>query len=213
MKKLKKKNLLWVLYASYFIICLLIYIKSKQVFYVFSKIKNPLNFLLKRSKVSYSLASLEKERLDLEEIAKHFNESFAIQNILKYQHTYDSLPFIFLVTPTYARCTQLADLTRLRNTLLHVPKLIWIVIEDSANKTNVISKFLNESRLSFIHLYQETTLKKKPDKSSWSRHKGILQRNKAIDWLRNSSYQDGVVYFADDDNVYDLRLFDEVYRI
>ena len=156
------------------------------------------------------MSSLEKKKLDLEEIAKYFNQSFAIQNFLKYQNTYDTLPIIFLVTPTYARCTQLADLNRLRNTLLHVPKLVWILIEDSPKKTNIISKFLNESKLPYVHLHEETVVKPKPDKSTWTKHKGTMQRNTAINWLRKSSYESGVVYFADDDNVYNLKLFEEV---
>ena len=42
-----------------------------------------------------------------------------------------NLPTIYVVTPTYARPVQKADLTRLANTLLHVPALHWIVVEDA----------------------------------------------------------------------------------
>lgn len=153
---------------------------------------------------------IEQRKLDFDGIAKYFKQSFVIENLLKYQHTYETLPLIFLVTPTYARCTQIADLTRLRNTLLHVPKILWILIEDSPNRTKLISKFLKESKIPYVHLNEETVVKPKPDKSNWTKHKGTMQRNKAISWLRNSSYQNGVVYFADDDNVYNLSLFEEV---
>lgn len=34
-------------------------------------------------------------------------------------------------------------------------------------------------------------------------------RNLGIDWIRENA-NNGVVYFADDDNTYDLALFDEV---
>jgi galactosylgalactosylxylosylprotein 3-beta-glucuronosyltransferase 3 len=42
--------------------------------------------------------------------------------------------------------------------------------------------------------------------------RGTLQRNLGIAWLRKKLDADdpGVVYFADDDNTYDLRLFEEV---
>lgn len=84
------------------------------------------------------------------------------------------MPILFLVTPTYARCTQLADLNRFKNTLLHVPKIIWIIIEDSPIKTETISKFLQESKIPFVHLVKETIKNmKKPDKSIWTKHKGI----------------------------------------
>lgn len=38
----------------------------------------------------------------------------------------DVLPTIHVVTPTYSRPVQKAELTRLANTLLHVPNLHWI---------------------------------------------------------------------------------------
>ena len=45
------------------------------------------------------------------------------------------MPTIFVVTPTYARTTQLADMTRLSNTLRLVPEVIWIISEDANNKS------------------------------------------------------------------------------
>ena len=41
--------------------------------------------------------------------------------------------------------------------------------------------------------------------------RGVSNRNKGLQWIREN-YVDtrGVIYFADDDNTYDLRLFDEV---
>ena len=108
------------------------------------------------------------------------------------------------------RCTQLADLNRLKNTLLHVPKIVWIIIEDASTKTAVVSNFLSKSRIPYVHLTEKTINKSKPDNSSWVKHKGTLQRNKALSWLKNSSYENGVIYFADDDNVYDIKLFEEV---
>ncbi len=49
-------------------------------------------------------------------------------------------------------------------------------------------------------------------KVSRSRLKGAEQRNAAIKWLRanKSIIKNGVVYFADDDNKYGLRLFEDV---
>jgi len=42
--------------------------------------------------------------------------------------------------------------------------------------------------------------------------KGVSGRNAAIDWVVENHPEDreGVVYFGDDDNSYDLRLFDEI---
>jgi len=41
----------------------------------------------------------------------------------------------------------------------------------------------------------------------------VNQRNAALDWIRtnlSSGKQEGVIYFADDDNSYSVELFDEV---
>ena len=40
--------------------------------------------------------------------------------------------------------------------------------------------------------------------------KGVSNRNKGLHWILKHAIDDAVVYFADDDNTYDLRLFSEV---
>lgn len=57
-----------------------------------------------------------------------------------------------MITPTYSRWTQKADLTRLAQTLMHIKNLHWIVIEDSDNKTNLVLNFLKDSPLKTTHL-------------------------------------------------------------
>ncbi|XP_046372360.1 galactosylgalactosylxylosylprotein 3-beta-glucuronosyltransferase 2-like [Haliotis rufescens] len=94
------------------------------------------------------------------------------------------LPVIYAITPTHARSQQKAELTRLSQTFLHMSSFHWIVVEDS---------------------------RKKSRKSA----KGVEQRNLGISWLRKNvdlETQPGVVYFADDDNTYDLRIFAEMRR-
>ncbi|XP_075430176.1 galactosylgalactosylxylosylprotein 3-beta-glucuronosyltransferase 1-like isoform X2 [Ascaphus truei] len=117
------------------------------------------------------------------------------------------LPVIFAITPTYARLVQKAELTRLANTLRHVSALHWIVVEDSHNKTNLVSNFLRLSGIQYTQLFVRTP-------TGVTHAKGTLQRNLAMSWLREVFYVDdapqGVVYFADDDNTYSLELFDEM---
>ena len=64
------------------------------------------------------------------------------------------------------------------------------------------------------HLNTRTdpSLQLKPNEPNWLRNRGVEQRNLAIDWLRQhcDSETSGVVYFGDDDNTYDLQLFEEV---
>ena len=46
-------------------------------------------------------------------------------------------------------------------------------------------------------------------KPTWTSNEGIAGRRAAIRWLRQSTWS-GVVYFADDDNIFDIRLLEEV---
>ncbi|KAK2705056.1 hypothetical protein QYM36_017183 [Artemia franciscana] len=39
--------------------------------------------------------------------------------------------------------------------------------------------------------------------------KGVSNRMAALEWLRSNNITRGVIYFADDDNTYDLELFEE----
>lgn len=52
---------------------------------------------------------------------------------------------------------------------------------------------------------------------SWLKPRGVEQRNEGLRWLREDrraqpggDNQQGVVYFADDDNTYSLQIFEEV---
>jgi galactosylgalactosylxylosylprotein 3-beta-glucuronosyltransferase 3 len=131
-----------------------------------------------------------------------------------------SLPTLFLITATHAAIAQKVDLTSLCQTVSHVPKLTWIVIEDSKKRTKLVSDILKRCMLESVHLNVETSAKYKSS-VPWPLYKistlgavrGVEQRNAGLRWLKehvkpqNSS---GVVYFADDDNKYDLRVFSEV---
>ena len=125
------------------------------------------------------------------------------------------LPVIYLITPTYSRLEQKAELTRLSHTLMHVKNIHWIIIEDAYEKTNLVTNFLKRTGLNYTHLYVATPseLKLKPKDPNWLKPRGVLQRNEALSWLRihtSPDEQPGVVYFADDDNTYSLKLFEEV---
>ena len=123
-----------------------------------------------------------------------------------------NLPYIYVITPTKIRLEQKADLTRLSYTLRHVPNLHWIVIEDSEFKTPLVENFLASCKVSYTHLYASTpeVHKLKDTDPNWLKPRGVPQRNAGIQWLREKTAKDGVVYFADDDNTYDLRIFEEV---
>ncbi|XP_052096132.1 galactosylgalactosylxylosylprotein 3-beta-glucuronosyltransferase 2-like [Mytilus californianus] len=116
------------------------------------------------------------------------------------------LPIIYVITPTYKRLTQIPELTRLGNTLRNVPAVHWIVVEEGEGTLEEVRYLLNKIDIKFTYL-SATRYKNAPKTL-----KGIHQRNKAIFWLRTNidMSKDGVVYFADDDNTYDLELFTEM---
>ncbi len=130
-----------------------------------------------------------------------------------------NLPTVYAITPTYARPTQKADLTTLCYTFAQVPKLVWIVVEDSNEKTKLVSGLLERCNIKSVHLNVRTSYKyrhKRWSPYSWlfpAIPKGVEQRNVALEWLRKQRTlinASGVVYFADDDNKYDVRVFQKV---
>ena len=126
---------------------------------------------------------------------------------------------VFVITPTYTRHTQKVDLLTLCHSLsLSRTQVKWIVVEDSKTPTPLVSGLLSRCPVSSVHLSVRTPRKKTLiTKLFWKLmhgHRGLEQRNIALQWLRdNYSTKDcrgGVIYFADDDNRYDHRIFDVV---
>lgn len=61
-------------------------------------------------------------------------------------------PPLYIITPTYRRPEQLAELTRLGYTLKHVNNLFWLVIEDAHQPTELVTKLLKHIGVPFEHL-------------------------------------------------------------
>ena len=125
------------------------------------------------------------------------------------------IPTIYAITPTYTRPVQKAELVRLSQTFLHVRNFHWIVVEDNESKTKLVTRFLSNTGLQYTHLNVLTPpeYKMKSSDPDWLKPRGTLQRNLALQWIRKNVdpiSTKGVVYFADDDNTYDLQLFEEV---
>ncbi|KAG8437913.1 hypothetical protein GDO86_008563 [Hymenochirus boettgeri] len=129
-------------------------------------------------------------------------------------HGEDRLPVIYVVTPTHARPHQRAELTRLSQTLLLVPSLHWILVEDSTTRSQLVADLLVQSGLHYTHLNVQTppVMKLKEGDPNWLKPRGVEQRNEALRWLRENklSGDTGVVYFADDDNTYSVHVFEEM---
>nr|XP_054758811.1 galactosylgalactosylxylosylprotein 3-beta-glucuronosyltransferase 3-like [Lytechinus pictus] len=162
-------------------------------------------------------ANMRQTETKLKTITQTLNKQYAkaastVNEILGIESP--RVPTIFAVTPTYTRPVQKAELVRLSQTFLNIINFHWIVVEDSERKTQLVSKFLENSGLVYTHLNVKTTdeYKLKENEASWRKPRGVDQRNLAIDWILENVPQDeeGIVYFADDDNTYSLQIFEEM---
>ncbi|XP_014477532.1 PREDICTED: galactosylgalactosylxylosylprotein 3-beta-glucuronosyltransferase I isoform X2 [Dinoponera quadriceps] len=124
---------------------------------------------------------------------------------------------IYAITPTFSRPVQKAELTRLAQTFLHVRNFHWILVEDAPSKTGLVSSFLETSGLIYTHLSAATPPNYKLGRNdpNWKKPRGVEQRNAALRWLRENLKPSnrGVVFFADDDNTYAIKLFREMEKI
>ncbi|XP_047487929.1 galactosylgalactosylxylosylprotein 3-beta-glucuronosyltransferase S-like [Penaeus chinensis] len=113
---------------------------------------------------------------------------------------------IYVVTGTYQRSNQIPEMTQLAQTLMLVPDVHWIVAEDTRVDNERLIQYLLSTGISFTYL--KTPMPRQLLK--W-RHppKGVPNRRAALAWIRKNA-KTGVVYFADDDNTYDYRLFEEI---
>jgi len=74
--------------------------------------------------------------------------SLPTQYSVLYDPNYDDVS-IFAITPTYARLTQKVDMTSLCYNIQNIPNFIWIVIEDSKTKTNMVARLLDRCPVSY----------------------------------------------------------------
>ena len=120
---------------------------------------------------------------------------------------------IYIITPTYPRIVQRADLVRMTEFVRSATlggNATWVVIDD-ANITSIwTEQFLQETQLpEVIYTNQQTPPKQKKTT------RGVSQRNKGLrivyDKVCSKHYESiwdyPIIYFADDDNTYDYRLW------
>ncbi|KAJ0970502.1 hypothetical protein J5N97_023379 [Dioscorea zingiberensis] len=129
------------------------------------------------------------------------------EDISNYNDDSLTLPqkLLIVVTPTYNRALQAYYLNRLGQTLRLVPQpLLWIVVEVGSASMET-AELLRRTGVMYRHLVCERNSTKVKDR-------GVHQRNTALQHIERHQL-DGIVYFADDDNIYTLELFESLRKI
>lgn len=112
---------------------------------------------------------------------------------------------LIVVTPTYNRALQAFYLNRLGHVLRLVPPpVLWIVVEMNVASTET-ADILRGMGIMYRHLVCTKNLTDIKDR-------GVHQRNRALEHIEHHKL-DGIVYFADDDNIYSLELFETLREI
>ncbi|GKV19957.1 hypothetical protein SLEP1_g30147 [Rubroshorea leprosula] len=109
---------------------------------------------------------------------------------------------LIIVTPTYNRAFQAYFLNRLGQLLRLVkPPVLWIIVEEKSASFET-AEILRKTGVMYRHLVTKVN-------SSSVKDRGVHQRNAALEHMERHKL-DGIVYFADDDNVYSLELFESL---
>lgn len=116
-------------------------------------------------------------------------------------------PIIYFVTPTYPRREQIAEITRLGQTLMHIPYLHWIVADDTELCNHFLNSLLRKFGIPYTHIASPMPAFYRTKKLV---PRGVANRRAALAWIRNNNKKTGVLYFGDDDNTFDLKLFSEI---
>ncbi|XP_050599400.1 galactosylgalactosylxylosylprotein 3-beta-glucuronosyltransferase I isoform X2 [Bombus affinis] len=182
-----------------------LHVEHYQESYKWRELRNKLESLMIEQRDLYGLTYSVIKRL----------EGHGVLSVRKQEPA--EKPMIYAITPTFARPVQKAELTRLLQTFLHIPNFHWIVVEDAGKKTKLVARLLEDSGLLYTHLAAVTPPNYKLGRNdpNWKKPRGVEQRNAALQWLRENRRptDKGIVFFADDDNTYSIKLFHEMEKI
>ncbi|KAK7282992.1 hypothetical protein RIF29_12163 [Crotalaria pallida] len=152
-------------------------------------------------KFDATLYSTGKEKALVDGVAYNISNS----QLLGEEPYLESQKLLIIVTPTFNHPFQGFNLNRLAQTLKLVPApLLWIVVEITSQSEET-ADILRSSGIMYRHLICKTNL---TDMS----YRSIVQRNVALAHIETHRL-DGIVYFADDDNIYSVELFREMREI
>lgn len=106
---------------------------------------------------------------------------------------------LIFITCTYNHSSRISYIKYLiKNIISKLNNYVWIIVEDGESIDTELSNLLYSSNINYIYMHYGPT-----------RSGGNAQRNFALEYIADSNI-DGIVYSLDDDNIYDLKLFDEI---
>ena len=105
---------------------------------------------------------------------------------------------IIFVTPTYKNPKRVFFINECIKKFSNIKNLIWILCEDDNNIDIEINELLSMTCIRYKYLSFGPT-----------KDKGNEQRNFCYEYIVNNNIN-GIIYNADDDNEYDIKLFDEI---
>lgn len=109
---------------------------------------------------------------------------------------------LILITCTYNHINRISYFRYLINNIISkLNNYTWIIVEDNSKIDDGLKNLLEKSGVNYEYLYHG------PTKSG-----GNAQRNFALEYIYDSQI-DGIIYSVDDDNAYDLQLFEELRKV
>jgi len=105
---------------------------------------------------------------------------------------------LLFITPTFNRPNQIDYIKRCISIFSKVENFFWIIIEDDSQTNPQIDELLKQSKISHIYIHYGPT-----------RCFGNAQRNYALEMIYSTNLS-GIIYFADDDNMWNEELFEEI---
>ena len=102
---------------------------------------------------------------------------------------------LIIITCTYKRSTRNSYIIQLIEHLKNLEDYTWIVVEDAESIDEKLQKILPDNTIYFAF--------------GRTNDGGNKQRNAALEYIQDSQLS-GIIYNADDDNLYDPELFEEI---